>query len=182
MAGKPRRRKRSQITLPESLKCVNLNAAGIDIGATMHFVAVPADGVEEPVRCFKSFTEDLGALADWLADCGIDTVAMEATGVYWIPLFELLVERGFEVKLVNPHQAGKQATSANRLKSNIKSLLRSIDTIQRKRLPRLHRLRNSVPRLRDVVQRLKFKTLAYRVLFIGENEKELVLIDTTRDM
>jgi transposase len=69
----------------------------------MHFVAVPIDRDEKPVRCFKSFTEDLVALADWLSDCGIDTVAMEATGVYWIPLFELLVERGFEVKLVNPH-------------------------------------------------------------------------------
>lgn len=80
------------------------NAAGIDIGASSHFVAVPADRDEQPVREFPSFTEDLGALADWLTACGVDTVAMEATGVYWIPLFELLEARGFTVYLVNARQ------------------------------------------------------------------------------
>lgn len=64
------------------------NAAGIDIGASSHFVAVPPDRDEQPVREFLSFTEDLYALADWLTSCGVDTVAMESTGVYWIPLFE----------------------------------------------------------------------------------------------
>ncbi len=63
------------------------NAAGIDIGTSSHFAAVPADRDEQPVREFASFTEDLHALADWLAACGINTVAMESTGVYWIPLF-----------------------------------------------------------------------------------------------
>ena len=77
------------------------NAAGIDIGASSHFAAVPADRDEQPVREFTSFTEDLHALADWLAACGINTVAMESTGVYWIPLFELLESRGFTVFLVN---------------------------------------------------------------------------------
>ena len=77
------------------------NAAGIDIGASSHFVAVPADRDEQPVREFASFTEDLHAIADWLTACGIDTVAMESTGVYWIPLFELLESRGFTVFLVN---------------------------------------------------------------------------------
>jgi transposase len=77
------------------------NAAGIDIGATSHFVAVPPERDGQPVREFLTFTEDLHALADWLTACGIDTVAMESTGVYWIPLFELLESRGFTVYLVN---------------------------------------------------------------------------------
>src|SRR3990167_4171947 len=76
-------------------------AAGIDIGSASHFVAVPPDRDDEPVREFPSFTVDLNALADWLTACGVDTVAMESTGVYWIPLFELLESRGFTVLLVN---------------------------------------------------------------------------------
>lgn len=77
------------------------NAAGIDIGAASHFVAVPPDRDDEPVREFSSFTVDLNRLADWLTACGVDTVAMESTGVYWIALFELLESRGFTVYLVN---------------------------------------------------------------------------------
>jgi transposase len=77
------------------------NAAGIDIGSASHFVAVPANRCDEPVREFRSFTADLMALADWLTECGIDTAAMESTGVYWIALFELLDARGFTVLLVN---------------------------------------------------------------------------------
>jgi transposase len=77
------------------------NAAGIDIGSASHFVAVPPDRDDEAVREFKSFTDDLNALADWLLACGVDTVAMESTGVYWIPLFELLEARGLTVYLVN---------------------------------------------------------------------------------
>ncbi len=77
------------------------NAAGIDIGSASHYVAVPSDRDEQPVREFKSFTQDLETLADWLKSCQIDTVAMESTGVYWIPLFELLESRGFTVYLVN---------------------------------------------------------------------------------
>jgi len=77
------------------------DAAGIDIGATEIFVAVPADRATENVRSFPTFTQDLYALADWLKACGIQTVAMESTGVYWIPLFQILEECGFEVCLVN---------------------------------------------------------------------------------
>lgn len=77
------------------------NAAGIDIGSASHYVAVPPDRADDCVREFKSFTEDLEALADWLTACGVDTVAMESTGVYWIPLYELLESRGFVVYLVN---------------------------------------------------------------------------------
>ncbi|WP_295408217.1 IS110 family transposase [uncultured Thiocystis sp.] len=82
---------------------MNWDAAGIDLGATSHFVAVPVDRDAPSVREFPAFTADLERLADWLAQCHIRTVAMESTGVYWIPLFELLESRGFEVLLVNAH-------------------------------------------------------------------------------
>jgi len=81
----------------DALSITYPNAAGIDIGSASHFVAVPPDRDDEPVREFPSFTVDLNALADWLTACGVDTVAMESTGVYWIPLFELLESRGFRV-------------------------------------------------------------------------------------
>jgi transposase len=84
-----------------ALTITHPNAAGVDIGSASHFCAVPPDRCDEPVREFASFTADLNALADWLAACGVDTVAMESTGVYWIPLFELLESRGFAVLLVN---------------------------------------------------------------------------------
>jgi transposase len=83
------------------MEIANPNAAGIDVGLASHFVAVPPDRDDEPVREFRSFTEDLERLADWLVSCGIDTVAMESTGVYWITLFELLESRGLNVFLVN---------------------------------------------------------------------------------
>ena len=90
--------------LPAELSQLNLNAAGIDVGATSHFVAVPADRAEPPVREFEAFTADLYRLADWLAECGVETVVMESTGVYWIPLFGVLEERGFQVMLVDPRR------------------------------------------------------------------------------
>ena len=85
----------------EEMPVLQPNAAGIDIGSRSHWVAVPADRDATSVREFSSFTGDLHRLADWLASCGITTVAMESTGVYWIPVFEVLEERGFEVLLVN---------------------------------------------------------------------------------
>ena len=91
-------------SLPAGLSQVSLNAAGIDVGASSHFVAVPEDRWKQPVREFDAYTADLYRLADWLAECGIDTVAMESTGVYWIPLFGVLEERGFEVILVDPRR------------------------------------------------------------------------------
>ncbi len=89
-------------SLPAELQQVNMNAAGIDVGATQHFVCVPEGRDPQPVRSFGAFTADLEAIADWLLECRVTTVAMEATGVYWIPLFELLERRGLEVKLVEP--------------------------------------------------------------------------------
>ena len=87
---------------PAGLSQLNLNAAGIDVGATSHFVAVPAGRAEQPVQEFGAFTADLYRLADWLTECGVQTVVMESTGVYWIPLFGVLEERGFQVMLVDP--------------------------------------------------------------------------------
>jgi transposase len=82
---------------------MNLNAAGIDVGADSHWVAVPRDRDTQPMQRFGAFTADLYALAEWLRQCQIETVVMESTGVYWIALFEVLAERGFDVKLVDPH-------------------------------------------------------------------------------
>jgi transposase len=90
-------------TLEANLQAIHPNAAGIDIGATEHWVSVPPGRDEESVRRFGCFTPDLYALADWLKACQIETVAMEATGVYWIPLFQILETRGFAVILVNAH-------------------------------------------------------------------------------
>jgi len=87
--------------LPKQLQHVNLNAAGIDVGSDRHLVAVPEGRDEVSVREFETFTTDLQALANWLRKCGVTTVAMESTGVYWIPIFELLERLGFEVKLVD---------------------------------------------------------------------------------
>ncbi len=81
------------------------NAAAIDIGATLHVAAVGPDQDPEPVRSFGTFTGDLHRLADWFEQCGVRTVAMESTGVYWIPVFEILDQRGFEVILVNARDA-----------------------------------------------------------------------------
>jgi hypothetical protein len=89
---------------PPPLPVLNPHAAGIDVGATEHYVAVPAADSPEPVRRFGACTADLEALADWLRDCGVTTVALEPTGVFWVPLFELLEARGFDVRLIDPRQ------------------------------------------------------------------------------
>jgi transposase len=94
-------KKRSQNPQENGLPVVHRHAAGIDVGATFHVVAVEAERDPKPVRSFRSFTGDLHCLADWLTKMGITTVAMESTGVYWIPVFEILEARGFEVLLVN---------------------------------------------------------------------------------
>jgi len=80
------------------------NAAGIDVGASSHWVAVPPQAAEESVREFGAMTDDLNAMADWLLACGVDVVALESTGVYWIPVFEVLEQRGLKVWLVDARQ------------------------------------------------------------------------------
>ena len=101
MARTSTRKPRSVPALPAHLPPLNLNAAGIDIGATSHFVAVPPGRDAVTVREFATFTADLHQLADWLEQCGVDTVVMESTGVFWVPVFELLEQRGFVVLLVD---------------------------------------------------------------------------------
>jgi transposase len=95
---------RRRISIEESWPTINPCAAGVDIGAKEHWVCVPAGAASDNVRKFGPFTADLNALADWLQACGVSSVAMEATGVYWIPLFQILEARGLEVLLVNPRQ------------------------------------------------------------------------------
>ena len=102
MARRNRRGKRSgkgnRSAQPQQ---VHPNAAGLDVGATEVYAAVRAERDGEPIRSFPTFTRDLHALADWLSACEVDTVAMESTGVYWIPVHQILEARGFEVVLVN---------------------------------------------------------------------------------
>src|SRR5215471_17621912 len=93
----PKKRQNREVKLP----VLRPDAAGIDIGAEEIFIAVPADRDSQPIRRLATFTQDLNALADWLTKCEIHTVAMESTGVYWIPLHQILEGRGFEVYLVN---------------------------------------------------------------------------------
>lgn len=96
----PRKRKAQSVSAP-TLHCIQPNAAGVDVGANEIYVAVPPERDLQPVRCFATFTADLHAAADWLQHCHIETVAMESTGVYWIPFFQILEARGFKVFLVN---------------------------------------------------------------------------------
>lgn len=93
--------RRQPVKVSHRLPLLNPHAAGIDVGASEHYVAVPADRDEQPVKRFGAFTEDLHALARWLLQCGVKTVALESTGVYWIPLFQILECYGLAVKLVN---------------------------------------------------------------------------------
>lgn len=95
---------KKKVSIDQEWPLINPDAAGVDLGLREHWVAVPKDRAPQPVRCFGTFTRDLEALADWLQKCGITSVAMEATGVYWIPLFQILERRGFKVLLVNARQ------------------------------------------------------------------------------
>ena len=101
MKGKRNSTKIHKKRLQHHLEQINLYAAGIDIGSREHYVAVPPSLDEDSVKTFSSFTPDLEAMADWLVQIGITTVAMESTGVYWIPAFEILESRGLKVILVN---------------------------------------------------------------------------------
>ena len=98
MAGRNKKRKGMSF---EDRPILEPNAAAVDVGARQMYVAAPPDRDSEPVRVFDSFTEDLEKLADWLQQCGVTTVAMESTGVYWIPLYEMLERRGLKPRLVD---------------------------------------------------------------------------------
>lgn len=100
----PKKKKSKKIALDEKWEKINPSAAGIDIGSREIFVCVPADRDQESVRRFGTKTPDLEQMAQWLQDCRIQTVAMEATGIYWIATFQLLERKGLKVVLVNPRQ------------------------------------------------------------------------------
>ena len=97
----PRRPRRARRSSPPVLERINPNAAGIDCGATTHVVAVPPDRDDAPVQSFRTFTTDVHRLADGLVACRVTTVALESTGVFWIPIDEILETRGLTVHLVN---------------------------------------------------------------------------------
>jgi transposase len=85
----------------KALDVVHPDSAGIDIGGREHWVAISPEKDEQPVRCFECFTSDLEQMADWLAARGVRSIAMQSTGVYWMPVLEILQQRGMEVFLVN---------------------------------------------------------------------------------
>ena len=93
-------KERKELGLP----IINAHAAGIDIGARMQVAAVPPELCETPVQTFQAFTADIERMADWLVSLGIKTVAMESTGVYWIPVYEILEDRGLVVVLANARE------------------------------------------------------------------------------
>jgi hypothetical protein len=118
--AKSKRRRRNKGMCLEDRPVLEPNAAGIDVGAREMFVAVPPGRDENPVRVFATFSEDLERLTDWLEQCGLTTVALESTGVYWIPLFEILEPRGIRPCLVNarhmknvPGRRAPTGTNAN---------------------------------------------------------------------
>ena len=90
---------------PAGLPILNDRAAGIDIGSRFHVAAVPTDRCDEPVQTFQSFTADLERMAEWLVSMDIETVAMESTGVYWIPAYEILSARGLKVIVANARES-----------------------------------------------------------------------------
>jgi transposase len=110
--NKPKKSRRRSLPVPvpvssAPLNLINPDAAGIDVHSNMHMVCVPADRDVNPVRQFGANTADLQEIVAWLKACGVRTVALESTGVYWIPLFELLESEGFEVNLVEPGQLSR---------------------------------------------------------------------------
>ena len=101
MSQQRKTQKRRAGDATEGLPMLHGNAAGIDVGNAEHYVAVPPKRDAQPVQKFASFTADLHRMARWLQACGIETVVMQATGVYWVALFEVLQDYGFEVQVVN---------------------------------------------------------------------------------
>jgi transposase len=95
--------KLSKLSLGRDIPVIQLNACGIDVGAESVFACVPLDRDSMPVREFSAFTANLRDLAEWLIKCKVTSIAMESTGVYWVPIFEVLIEYDFEIYLVNAH-------------------------------------------------------------------------------
>lgn len=105
---KNRRQKQHVKTEFATIPIMNPNAAGIDIGDSVHAVAVPPDRDDNPIREFGAMSDDLDKIVEWLDKCKVDTVAMESTGIYWQHLFKLLIQNEFEVYLVKPDHVKKR--------------------------------------------------------------------------
>ncbi len=107
-------KKNQQKSLKSTFDLINPDCAGIDIGSKVHYVCVPEDRSSEPIQKFECFTEDLAKMVKWLKECKIKSIAMESTGVYWIPVYQALEVAGFEVNLVNArhikHVPGRKKT------------------------------------------------------------------------
>ena len=116
MTHQGRRQAKKPRVSPSILERINPNVAGIDCGSAEHFVAVPPDRDPMPVQAFTTFTSDLHRLADWLAACRVTSVAMEATGVYWIPIYEILEARTSTSRppCGRPHRWERPGWQANR--------------------------------------------------------------------
>ena len=126
------------------LSPVHPDAAAIDIGATMHVAAVSPERDPEPVRTFGTVTSELHRLADWFESCGIKTIAMESTGVYWIPAYEILEQRGFEVVLVNArdakHVPGRKSATLSGCSGCTSMVCSGAASVPRGRSPRCGRI------------------------------------------
>lgn len=171
-----RKQKHRAIPKLESLKQIKLNAAGIDIGDEEIWVCVPEDRTQEPVQRFGTFTHDLLAIAAWLKACGVDTVAMESTSIYWVPLYELLEAKGLEVYLVN----ARDAKNVSGRKNDILDCqwLQQLHTYGL--LRRSFRPDGEIVELRDLV-RHRDNLLAYRAAHIQHMQKALHLMNLQLD-
>ena len=168
MVKTPRRSKASTKTLGP----IHPDAAGLDVGATAHVVAVPHGRDDEPVRTFRSFTGDLHRLADWLASVGITTIAMESTGVYWVPVFELLEARGFEVLLVN----ARHVKNVPGRKTDVNDAQWLQQLHQHGRLRGSFRPRDGIARLRALL-RHRERVVDYAASHIQHMQKALMLMN-----
>jgi transposase len=116
-----RRKANRKVDPTEGLPPLNVNAAGIDVGSAEHYVAVPPDRDPEPVQSFGSFTADLHRMAHWLKDCRIQTVVMQATGVYWTALYDVLESHGLEVNVAHAQhtKTPRRCRDARRMCRNV---------------------------------------------------------------
>ena len=161
-----------QTSKPAGLPIIHDRAAGIDIGARFHVVAVAPDLCQEPVRTFQAFTDDIRHMADWLVSLGISKVAMESTGVYWIPVYEVLQEHGLEVIVAN----ARDARTVPGRKSDVN------DAQWLQRLHSCGLLRASFQPARDVAAlraylRLRERHLDYSAAHIQHMQKALTLMN-----
>lgn len=173
------------------MQVVRANAAGIDIGDTLHAVAVPPSRDIDPVRSFGAFTCDLQAIVQWLKQCHIDTVAMESTGVYWKPLYALLITEGFEVYLVNAKQtqnvSGRKTDmsdaawiqmlhSCGLLKSSFlpDDLTETIRTLVRQRKALLHDSTRSIQRIQKNFELMNLKIHTVIADITGKTGKAII--------